>query len=137
MLWARSYMILDEPTGIRGESWSCYNYSGEAFSSEGEIDCMWWYTGFVHGEQVTNYWHGFGFKNDFYCLMIDVPHWFLALITGVLPLLAIRGIAHNGQSTGSCTVCGYDLRATPDRCPECGTVARGKTRTLVDSRAAR
>jgi hypothetical protein len=51
--------------------------------------------------------------------------WFLALLFGICPTLWLQWRRRQQRlaSAGSCLECGYDLRATPDRCPECGTVA--------------
>ena len=54
---------------------------------------------------------------------IAFPHWFLALLFAVLPALLLRSLSSSRKRhrAGLCCKCGYDLRATPDRCPECGT----------------
>ena len=55
-----------------------------------------------------------------------VPLWSVVLVTGAVPPLALiarrRRTARRRQFAGLCPNCGYDLRATPGRCPECGTV---------------
>ena len=53
-----------------------------------------------------------------------VPHWFLAALTAVMPLGWIWRwrAARRKAIERRCLKCGYDLRATPGRCPECGTI---------------
>lgn len=57
-----------------------------------------------------------------------VPIWFLILITmGFLGLcLYFRSRDSRKIKPGICIKCGYDLRATPERCPECGTAVSKK-----------
>jgi hypothetical protein len=46
------------------------------------------------------------------------PMWIIVLI----PPLAVALVTRRRERFGHCTNCGYDLRATPDRCPECGAI---------------
>jgi hypothetical protein len=54
---------------------------------------------------------------------ITVPLAALMILFGFLPFVLIRKwIASRVRFQGGrCSICGYDLRASPDRCPECGT----------------
>ena len=56
---------------------------------------------------------------------VSIAYWLLLLPTLPLPLIAIvRHRRRRQRETNNlCPTCGYDLRATPDRCPECGTSA--------------
>jgi len=57
-----------------------------------------------------------------------IPFWMPGIIFLIGPLLTfVPALARHirlrrRRQRGLCLNCGYDLRATPDRCPECGTV---------------
>ena len=94
--------------------------------------------GFLQQERAT-YREGDGAdvqirKGDFRYLRITsdgmrrwnlvVPIWLIAGTMAILPFcwMLRRARLRHRWVRGLCIACGYDLRATRDRCPECGTV---------------
>lgn len=54
---------------------------------------------------------------------LRIPDWPIVVAMSVLPgLWLMTRRRRNRRPDGLCRRCGYDLRATPGRCPECGTV---------------
>jgi hypothetical protein len=53
---------------------------------------------------------------------VTVPYWFVLLPLGILIFWQFLCLRRNRQrmKLGLCPACGYDLRASKERCPECG-----------------
>jgi hypothetical protein len=132
-LWVRSYWQFDHTAwfsrmGVGFTSNSMRGHFQIGFYDFAESR----YPGFTYDSGSPRYYKlrsedfflGFGVEIHPDGLFLASPHWFLALLFAILPALYLRALIRSRRlhRISLCPRCGYDLRATPNRCPECGAV---------------
>jgi len=88
-----------------------------------------------HMADTDSFWNklGFGLKvsatSTTRLVSWMVPYWAITLVLVTWPTVFFAWLARRAErrKQGMCDVCGYDLRASTERCPECGTAIKPKT----------
>jgi hypothetical protein len=120
--------------GFRHGSWGFSVYSriqgrAYAFVGEGDIEVPW--TGrwpdptdwdHIIGDPAFDVYQTWSSRHNYGMI---VPWWCLCVAFAAAPAAWVLRIPHRRRQRrlrlGLCPGCGYDLRASPDRCPKCGT----------------
>ena len=142
VLWVRSYGIKDGIWWWRSSGDPTWPRRSEVLTYEGRIIYYsitgpapgvegWGYDSWVIAPSgwnnpvadPTRTFFGFRFsargKPPHHRPVASLPLWLPLMLLSVMPVRWYMR-RRRGLRPGLCPACGYDLRATPDRCPECG-----------------
>lgn len=151
VLWIRSYFIMDGcGAELHGLDWMMSSAVGAA---DMEVDNAGLFDSFHHDSvdigrhnlwllmRASRPFYGLGFRLDlhkatppylaptagqYHGMSAAIPFWFGVVAAG-LPLSRRAFITcrkRRRKLAGRCLLCGYDLRVSVERCPECGAVVR-------------
>jgi hypothetical protein len=109
-----------EPLGFRAThtEWSRAHHPNGGMLG----DWRWWDAGFSRGPSP------YGMETR---ARIAFRLWPIALLLAILPAMRLWRWKHPRPGPPVCSRCGYDLRATPQRCPECGTAAVAESKAAL------
>ena len=144
-LWVRGHWTVDSVVWVRPK-WSIF-LAGGAGQFRFELDTpisdvrylgfryfnntadgpLWTFAGSHVWFEAGGFWIVTGQRWDENRYALFVPAWFMVASTLWMPLpwcvQQFRG--RRLLLPGVCRLCGYDVRATPERCPECGEIWGG------------
>jgi hypothetical protein len=123
-------VVSDNKTLVEAETAQRFIPRQINITSDGALSYERYDGGYLRSHRLTDNRLGFDgrpitFTTDrvpWYCFEFVFPYWSIALVMGMIAgISAWRRIrAARRRKSQVCVFCGYDLRASRERCPECG-----------------